>query len=166
MTYLLRLSAFLFVLLSFNAKALVINGCTIEPNTYCLSNADLSYFDLSYADLSGADLAGVDLRNTTMTNVGLDDTDLSGAVLTGADLTNAFLWNADLTDADLTDAGMLNIFVGGTTYNDQTIFPANFDPAAGGMIFISEVPLPAGIYLFLSGLVGLGLLRKKLHCLP
>ena len=246
MTYLLRLSAFLFVLLSFNAKALVINGCTIEPNTYCLSNADLSYFDLSYADLSGADLqwanlsfanlsnanlsgaqliyanlynanlsnanlsnaslgnavlnnvsgqlsdasgiglplhgdytiannyivgpwvdlsgadlAGVDLRNTTMTNVGLVDTDLSGADLTGADLTNAFLWNADLTDADLTDAGMLNIFVGGTTYNDQTIFPANFDPAAGGMIFISEVPLPAGITLFLSGLVGLGVMRAS-----
>ena len=35
MTYLLRLSACLFVLLSFNAKALVVNGCTIEVGTIC-----------------------------------------------------------------------------------------------------------------------------------
>ena len=57
-------------LLSFNAKALVINGCTIEPNTDCV-DADLSYSDLSNANLSGADLS----------NANLTGANLSGATL-------------------------------------------------------------------------------------
>ena len=65
MTYLLRLVACLFVLLSFNAKALVINGCTIEANTICygadLSDADLFEANLSNANLSGANLSGANL---------------------------------------------------------------------------------------------------------
>ena len=32
-------------------------------------------------------------------------------------------------------------------------------------ITITQVPLPAGIYLFLSGLAGLGLIKKKSNCL-
>ena len=47
------------------------------------------------------------------------------------------------------------------TYNQSTIFAEDFDPIAEGMIFVSEVPLPAGITLFLSGLVGLGLIRGR-----
>ena len=55
MANLLRLVACLFVLLSFNAKALVVNGCTIEANTSCIG-AELSGADLTGADLSDADL--------------------------------------------------------------------------------------------------------------
>ena len=54
MTYLLRLVACLFVLLSFNAKAtLVINGCTIEANTSYIG-ANLTDANLLFADLSDA----------------------------------------------------------------------------------------------------------------
>ncbi len=35
MTYLLRLSACLFVLLSFNVKALVVNGCSLHHGDSC-----------------------------------------------------------------------------------------------------------------------------------
>ena len=74
MANLLRLSACLFVLLSFNAKALVINGCTIEAGTSCpfadLSRADLSGFgaNLSYADLSYAYIGYANLRNADLRN--------------------------------------------------------------------------------------------------
>ena len=46
----------LFVFLSLNAKALVVNGCPIEINTSCVS-AELSGADLSGADLLDSDLA-------------------------------------------------------------------------------------------------------------
>ena len=95
MTYLSRLVACLFLLLSFNAKALVVNGCAIEAGTSCI----------------------------------------------GANLTNANLYGA---------------YLAGALYNDQTLL--DFDPVAAGMTF---VPLPAGIYLFLSGLVGLGLVKSR-----
>ena len=55
------LVARLFVFLSLNAKALVVNGCPIEINTSCvsvgLSGADLLDSDLAYANLTDDDLS-------------------------------------------------------------------------------------------------------------
>ena len=70
MTYLLRLVACLFVLLSFNAKALVVNGCTIEAGTSCVS-ADLSYANLTFADLTNANLSAADLTYADLYNANL-----------------------------------------------------------------------------------------------
>ena len=150
MANLLRLVACLFVLLSFNAKALVINGCIVEPYTSC-NHADLSNANLSYANLSYADLTFANLSNANLSGAKLIDTDLSSAQLIGADLSNADLLAARLDHANLT----------GAFYNHQTYFDPYIDPIAEGMIFVSEVPLPAGIYLFLSGIVGLGLMRVR-----
>ena len=80
-----KLVACLTVLLSFNAKALVINGCTIEAGTSCVS-ADLSYADLSCADLSSALLTGADLYGADLSNADLSGVVLSDAFLNGADL--------------------------------------------------------------------------------
>jgi len=48
-----------------------------------------------------------------------------------------------------------------STYDENTIFASSMDPEALGMVFVFAVPLPAGIYLFLSGLIGLGLIKKR-----
>ena len=94
-TYLLRLSACLFVVLSFNAKALVVNGCTIEAGTSCVS-ADLSNANLTNANLTNANLTGANLTGANLTGA-----DLSDANLTGADLSDANLSYANLTEANL-----------------------------------------------------------------
>ena len=200
MTNLLRLSACLFVLLSFNVKALVVNGCTIEAYTSCsnsdlsgaylnsvdLLNAELINTNFHYADLSGAVLWGANLTNanlsfSVLSGANLSDanlnhsdltaadlyyTDLSGANLSGANLNAAEMTMANFSYADLTYADLSFAITYSTdflhaTYNNFTIFDTDFDPIAAGMINISEVPLPAGIYLFLSGLVGLGLMRGR-----
>ena len=83
MANLLRLSACLFVLLSFNVKALVINGCTIEPYTSCVS-ADLTFANLTDADLSGANLFFAYLIDANLTGVDLSFTNLINANLSGA----------------------------------------------------------------------------------
>ena len=189
MTYLLRSVACLFVLFSFNTKALVINGCTIEPFTTCigadLSGANLTNAYLPEADLTGAyltgallydanlglaDLSGADLTNANLGHANLYIADLSDADLTGALLYNANLTGANLTGADLSSANLTNANLSMTDmsytdltdarYNDQTVFTLGFDPVAEGMIFSSEVPLPAAFWLFASGLISLRLFKR------
>ena len=99
MNYLLRLSACLLVLLSFNAKALVINGCTIEPNTSCI-NANLSNQIFWDGDLSGANLYGANLSNSIF------EISLSGAILDYTNLNNAFISEY----SNLNGASLLNAF--------------------------------------------------------
>ncbi|MDB2410684.1 VPLPA-CTERM sorting domain-containing protein [Pseudomonadales bacterium] len=170
MTYLLRLAACLLVLLSFNAKALVVNGCTIEPYAACpggdlsfadLANADLSNANLTYVYLHDANLSGANLSGANFSGGNLYGANLSSANLYGSDLSYAHLFNAELNSADLTNAILSGAELTDAFYNDQTIFPSGFDPIAAGMINASPVPLPAGIYLFLSGLVGLSAVRIR-----
>ena len=183
----LRLVACLLILLSFNAKALVVNGCEIVANTVCIGT-NLTGVDLSSANLSGAGLVGVKLQNASLYNANLSDAWIEGADLRFADLRNASLDNvgisvsnmafADLSGTSLTGALFLNTYLVGANlqsetlfaadlrsaiYNDQTLFPADFDPVAAGMIIgdTTFVPLPTGIYLFLSGLMGLGAARIR-----
>ena len=195
MKSILRVVAYLFVLLSFNAKALIVNGYEITW----------------YADLSGANFSNMDLSGVNFLNSNLSNTVFSGADLSGSDLSLTLGWSsADFTDAlynrDTVLPNLSGMLVGSEliplwdyTFNGvipQICTEANYygscisfrDVAAGetlsiltdegrfligswyqltfnpddyGMIFVSEVPLPAGITLFLSGLVGLGLMRGR-----
>ena len=110
-------------------------------------DADLSYANLSNVDLYSSALSYADLSNTSLIGANLNQASFSSANLSGANLSNTSYW----IFANFTDA----------IYSESTIFPSSFNPAAEGMVFVSEVPLPAGIYLFLSGLVGLGLMRGR-----
>ena len=152
-----KLVACLFVLLSFNAKALVVNGCTIEPYTYCvgadLTFANLSEANLTFAYLSEANLTGAVLSDADLSYADLFEADLSDANLTNADLSGAYLSNAILSYANLSGADLYDAL-----YNGQTVFPTGFDPITAGM---SYVPVPAAAWLFGSALVGLGLIRKR-----
>ena len=72
MKNILRVVAYLFVLLSFNAKALIVNGYEITWD----------------ADLSGANFSNMDLSSVDFLNSYLNNSIFSGADLSGADLIN------------------------------------------------------------------------------
>ena len=60
------------------------------------------------------------------------DVDMEGADLSGADLRQADLSGADLYGCIL-DSALLE----GVTYDERTIWPEGFDPAASGCVLIS-----------------------------
>ncbi len=80
--------------------------------------------------LEGADLRELDLRNTS----------LQGLNLTGADLSRADLRGADLSGADLSGALMKTDskdgLVKAAKYNEETIWPDDFDPEAAGAVLV------------------------------
>jgi uncharacterized protein YjbI with pentapeptide repeats len=66
--------------------------------------------------------------------------DLKGATLRKADFTGAHLYWVNLTGADLTGAGLLGADLSGVSLervkaDEDTIWPAGFDPVAAGVIF-------------------------------
>ena len=130
MANLIRLVACLSILLSFNTKALVINGCAIEAWTVCpnadLSNADLSGANLSYAYLIEAILEGVYGRLSNASGIVLPssyfifnnyivgpDVDLSGANLRSANLGPG----VNLSGANLNGADMSGVIFNGAFLN-------------------------------------------------
>ena len=194
MKNILRVVAYLFVLLSFNAKALIVNGYEITW-----------YADLSGANFSNMDLSGVNFLNSNLSNTVFSGADLSGSDLSltlgwsSADFTNA-LYNLDtvfpqftvmqaagnlfplmdypfnglvpricaevdyygcISTRDVAAGEMFSLVTSEGQILIGSWYQSTIDPQSLGMIFVSEVPLPAGIYLFLSGLVGLGLMRGR-----
>ena len=189
MKNILRVVAYLFVLLSFNAKALIVNGYEITW-----------YADLSGGNFSNMDLSGVNFLNSNLSNTVFSGADFSGSNLSltlgwsSADFTDA-LYNRDTVLPNLSGMQVGAVFIpfweapfdgvipqvcAEVNYNSDCIsfrdvaagetlailtsegqfligswYQLTFNPDDYGMIFVSEVPLPAGIYLFLSGLVGL-----------
>lgn len=138
MTYLLRLVACLFVLLSFSAKALVINGCVIVSNTSCrgadLSGANLAGFNLENADLVGADLTNANLSNVNLASANLANANLSGtygpdANMGFANLLNANLSNATLTNALLNDVNLYGADMSNADLTDANLWEANLGNA-------------------------------------
>lgn len=113
---------------------LVVNGCTIEPDTVCqqvdfgghnLAGVNLSgamlgstrgnaYFgnwdgtNLSKANLSGAEVLCVEgtanLAGTDFSGASIIESNLYGSDLRGADFTGAYLANVNFNGADLTGA--------------------------------------------------------------
>lgn len=78
--------------------------------------------NLSHVNLRRADLRGADLRDANFRFV-----DLSGAHLEGADLIGANLDGSNLTRA---------------TYDEDTRWPAGFDPRRAGALLMSRAPAP------------------------
>lgn len=76
-----------------------------------------------------ASLAGFDLRNCHLQNLDLGGVDLSESNLSQADLSQANLRGADLRGTNLRQTNLQ-----GTTYNNQTIWPPDFDPSTAGAI--------------------------------
>ncbi|WP_368566119.1 pentapeptide repeat-containing protein [Pseudoxanthomonas sp. UTMC 1351] len=102
--------------------AMDFSGCKMYKPL--LSEADLSFSNFSDADLSGANLQNAVLRHVNFSNAKFtqDAFGNSGSVA-GADLTSAIL-----------DGAVLD----GVEYDNDTIFPEFFDPAAHGMVLKTE----------------------------
>ncbi len=114
-----------------------------------LRNTDLSYADLrescliraelSQANLSGANLAGADLSRANLAIAKLTEANLSGACFHKACLTSAKLIKVDLSYANLTGTYLIGAELSqanlkGAFYDDDTSFPANFEPMSAGML--------------------------------
>jgi uncharacterized protein YjbI with pentapeptide repeats len=113
-----------------------------------------NHANLSDVDLSGMHLQGANFTGGNLSEANLSEADLSGAVLSQADLTFANLRNAKLADAEIKQAnladanlknanlcganledaqGLQSANMKGAIYNDDTKFPADFNPKACGM---------------------------------
>ncbi len=108
-----------------------------------LSNAEGLETDFSYADLSGADLSsaafdghmiGANLKRANLSKVHLEHTDLEEADLRGANLNEANLSETFLEKADLRDVDLSQTNLNKARYDDDTKWPANFDPIKAGAI--------------------------------
>ena len=119
-----------------------------------LSGTDLKNEDLRGADLRGANLGGAELQDTKLEKALYDEktrfpkkgfnvaqtsaykiapkTNLRNADLRGADLKNEDLTGANLRGAILTGAELQDTQLYKALYNEETIFPEDFDVAATG----------------------------------
>ena len=143
--------------ININSNHLRLNDSSFQNTRGSLysNDADLGYSNFSNSNVNifmyGGDASFVNFSYSDLTGSFFDSTNLDATNFDNANLESVYFIN--LTGERFQTASLLN-----ATYNDQTIFPENFDPVAAGMTF---VPLPAGIYLFLSGLVGLGLIKRR-----
>ena len=74
------------------------------------------------SQLNNVDLSQADLRGSNLTFTNLTGVNLTEAILRGSDLSGARLENAILTDA-----GLLGVNWELARFNDQTVWPENFD---------------------------------------
>ncbi len=84
-----------------------------------LHNVDMSYLDLSKSKIRFKNL---DLTNSKFIKTNLQGLDFSNANLSNVNLTGANLSNANLTGANLSNAKLTSVI-----FNEETIFPKNFD---------------------------------------
>src|SRR5699024_2381722 len=146
----------------FNLSDAYLSGSDLR--NACLKNTKLSGADLRSANLKGVNLQGADLENADLSGANLKDAKLRGAnlqdanlinahlgdaKLRGANLQDAKLWGAKLRWADLTDvnlrgaelmsadlrsAGVERLYSGTPIYNDDPMFPDNYDADQAGFV--------------------------------
>lgn len=125
-----------------------------DPSEFSRAVADLSYLELRGAKLRDLDLRGVDLRGADLRGSDLRGTDLSDAFLMGADLRDTALKDTNFTCANLAWADLTGAYTvwvdlkfstlwgtrggkaleggmgpAGALYDEETDFPAGFDPS-------------------------------------
>lgn len=91
-----------------------------------LHNVDMSYLNLSDLKLN---LSQLDLSNSKFIRANLMGVNLSGANLENVNLSGANLCSANLENANLNGTKLIL-----ATYNENTIFPTNFNPIRFGAI--------------------------------
>ena len=119
-----------------------------------LEGINLSDSDVREADFTGADLywanafrancEGAIFRDAELNGANLEKTNFRGADLRGANVSlDNLLGSPHLQGANLTGALLDGVVLIGCQYDDSTVFPAGFVPAAHGMIWID----PERIYI-------------------
>lgn len=144
----------------------VVNGCTLQPHTWCqdieffpglnfpgidlqgarfyasdLRNSNLSGANLQGVGFAGANLADSNLRNANLKWSGLQavlsDVDLSGAQIIESDLTKARLDDANFSGANLSGSNFTMARMWGTNLSAANIQGACF---AGTDFFNTTMP--------------------------
>jgi uncharacterized protein YjbI with pentapeptide repeats len=103
-----------------------------------LGEANLQWADLGEANLQWADLHGANLRGANLREANLQWADLGEANLQWADLRGADLGGADLFQADLGGADLFQADLQGARFNEETFWPAEFDPVEAGAVRVDE----------------------------
>jgi uncharacterized protein YjbI with pentapeptide repeats len=98
--------------------------------------------ELQRANLQGADLTGADLTGARLWESNLYKANMNGAFLVGADLNRAdlrfanlrgaFLFRASLWGTNMAEANLRGAILTFATYDDNTIWPTDFDPEKKG----------------------------------
>jgi uncharacterized protein YjbI with pentapeptide repeats len=99
--------------------------------------ADLTDAILAHADLTGAYFCGWTLLvGANLEGANLTGTDLEYANLTRANLKGAHLESSDLCSANLSTATLTGANLTGAVYDEQSQWPAGFDPAKRGATMV------------------------------
>ncbi len=102
-----------------------------------LREADFTDADLYWASVFRANCEGAIFQNADMNGANLVETNFRGADLRGASISLDNLGGApNVKGADFTGALLDGAILTGCEYDDSTIFPEDFDPAANGMIWV------------------------------
>ena len=112
-----------------------LNGASFRGDTMystSFARSELRGADFSDAIMSGSDFSSADLAGATMIHANAGNGKFTGAVLDGADLSGAYLDGADLRGASLKGANLSSIRLGAALYDEATIWPDGFEPAAVG----------------------------------
>ncbi len=123
-----------------NLTGAVITGADLVSAT--LFGADLSFTDLVGTNLSFSDLSFANLTGAGLSFARLPFANLNGADLSFADMDDSDLRNANRSGANLANVKLSRTALSGALYNDFTVFPAGFDAAAAGMIFLDNPVVP------------------------
>jgi uncharacterized protein YjbI with pentapeptide repeats len=132
-----------------NLSGANLSSCNLIDSR--LREADLSQVNAANAFFSGAHMRGTVLQSAVLTNVLLNNAglvegdlrraDLQGANLVGADLSQARLEGTNFAGAKFKpgrtspdDGDGKTPLVDGATYDAETVWPEDFDPAAQGTI--------------------------------
>ncbi len=116
-----------------NEKQLrILNTGAAIWNQWRRENSDIKV-NLKGAELQGVSLQGVNLSQADLRQVSLKGVNLRWANLHGANLSEVNLSQADLREANL---GQTNLT--GAKYNEQTLWPKDFDPTTTGAIRVDE----------------------------
>lgn len=97
-----------------------------------LTGIDCQAQELNQANFQGSNLRQANFRLTDLQGANFQNANLQGANLSMADIHSCNFCGADLTQANLSGADRRN-----ARYDDQTKFPAGFNPEIVGMIRIS-----------------------------
>ena len=120
---------------------------------YNIASSELGY--MFYENLDN------EAGQSILSNSGLVITSENGTVSSFTNVQDLPYWYSELVEADSQYAWAFHAGVGLQRTFSTSSMAAIAWPVHDGDIGLAPVPLPAGIYLFLSGLVGLGLMRGR-----
>lgn len=134
-----------------NLEGALLGGCNLSRANLSRANlsvaflgggANLSEAILHEADLREASLNGANLRDTVLDEANLRKADLHMANLTGTSVRQADLGGSNLSGAYLiTRASLSDANLSNATYDENTVWPEDFDPITAGAVFITAKQL-------------------------